>query len=91
MEFDQPVEWDDQLIGEFYLDGKKGLVASGSVSGKRVKLQLTGSTTAQTITYLDSKNWSQARLLRGQNGIAALTFCEVPIQPVEPTPSYLFK
>ena len=91
MEFDQPVEWDDQLIGEFYLDGKKGLVASGSVSGKRVKLQLTGSTTAQTITYLDSKNWSQARLLRGQNGIAALTFCEVSIQPVEPTPSYLFK
>jgi len=34
---------------------------------------------AQRLTYLDSSAWSQSNLLRGENGIAALTFCEVPI------------
>jgi hypothetical protein len=36
---------------------------------------------AKSLTYLDSANWNQDRLLRGENGIAALTFCEVPIEP----------
>ena len=31
------------------------------------------------ITYLDELSWSQDRLLVGRNGIAALTFCNVPI------------
>ena len=35
----------------------------------------------RTLTYLDSKNWSQKTLLRGTNGLAALTFCAVPITP----------
>ena len=30
------------------------------------------------------RSWSQNRLLRGENGIAALTFCEVPIQAGPP-------
>jgi hypothetical protein len=79
MEFDQPVKWDNALATQFYLDGETGKVASGSVAGKVVTLQLTAPSTAQKLTYLDSKSWSQSNLLRGENGIAALTFCEVPI------------
>ena len=86
LEFDQPVKWDDALASQFYLDGETGQVASGRVSGNVVTLQLTAASTAQTLTYLDSKSWSQSNLLRGENGIAALTFCEVPILPAKPTP-----
>ena len=43
-------------------------------------LKLSGASKAQKLTYLDSKAWSQARLMRGENGLAALTFCEVPIR-----------
>ena len=34
------------------------------------------------VTYLDSANWNPDNLLQGQNGIAALTFCDVAIEPV---------
>ena len=59
------------------IDGEKGKVVSGSASGNSVTLKLAGTVNARTITYLDSKEWSQKTLLRGENGIAALTFCEV--------------
>ncbi len=81
LEFDQPVKWDDALAGQFYLDGEKGKVTSGALAGHVLTLKLSASSLARTITYLDSKEWSQKLLLRGENGIAALTFCEVPIQP----------
>jgi hypothetical protein len=84
MEFDQPVKWDNALATQFYLDGETGKVASGSVAGKVVTLQLTAPSTAQKLTYLDSKSWSQSNLLRGENRIAALTFCEVPILSQRP-------
>jgi hypothetical protein len=77
--FDQPVVWADELAGEFYLDGKKGLVESGSVAGNVLTLKVKAPSDAGTITYLDSAKWSQDRLLVGTNGIAALTFCDVPI------------
>ena len=80
MEFDQPVKWDNVLTGQFYLDGEKGKVVSGAAAGNRVTLKLSGPSTAARITYLDSKSWSQATLLRGENGIAALTFCEVALE-----------
>ncbi len=79
MEFDQPVKWDKSLAGQFYLDGQSGKIASGEASGNRLTLKLSAPSTAQNLTYLDSKSWNQATLLRGENGIAALTFCEVPI------------
>lgn len=85
MEFDQPVKWDDALASEFYLDGAEGMVTSGSVSGQVVTLKLNAGSTAKKLTYLDSKSWSQSSLLRGENGIAALTFCEAPILPHRPT------
>ncbi len=84
LEFDQPVKWDDALAGQFYLDAQKGKVASGSVTGSVLTLKLGGRSDAKTVTYLDSAAWSQKALLVGANGIAALTFCEVPIQTPKP-------
>jgi hypothetical protein len=79
LEFDQPVKWEADLVSEFRLDGEKGLVDSGSANGNLLRLKLKQTSSAKTITYLDSANWSQKRLLKGENGIAALTFCETPI------------
>ncbi len=79
LEFDQPVLWIDTLIGEFYLDGIKDLVVSGSVSGNTLTLKLKEASTAKKITYLKESTWSQDRLMLGANGIAALTFAEVEI------------
>jgi hypothetical protein len=86
LEFDQPVKWDDALVSQFHLDGGKSQVTAGSVSGKVITLKLLDPTTAQKLTYLDSKSWSQQKLLRGENGLAALTFCEVPILPANSVP-----
>ncbi|MCP5522904.1 MAG: DUF2341 domain-containing protein [Verrucomicrobiales bacterium] len=79
LEFDQPVVWSDDLVSQFHLDGEAGRIASGSVSGKVLTLRLTAPWTAGRITYLDSRSWSPDHLLYGANGIAALTFCNVPI------------
>ncbi|MEJ6643359.1 MAG: DUF2341 domain-containing protein [Akkermansiaceae bacterium] len=83
LEFDQPVVWDDALAGQFYLDGAGDKIASGSVRGHTLTLKLkegTDATEAKTITYLKEIKWSQDTLLKGENGFAALTFCEVPLE-----------
>jgi hypothetical protein len=80
LEFDQPVKWDNALANQFYFDGESGKVASGTATGNILTLKLASPSKAKAITYLDSKAWSQSTLLRGANGIAALTFCEVPIR-----------
>jgi hypothetical protein len=80
LEFDQPVVWNDALAGQFYLDGQKDKIASGSVSGDILTLKLKKPSTATLITYLKEVAWNQDTLLVGENGIAALTFCEVPIE-----------
>ncbi len=77
--FDQQIKWDNPLTNQFYLDGASGTVASGSGAGKEIRLKLTKPSVAKTITYLDSKSWRQENILYGENGIAALTFCNVPI------------
>ncbi len=77
--FDQPVVWADKLAGQFYLDGVKDQVASGGVAGTVLTLKLKAPSTAKTITYLKEVAWNQDTLLLGANGIAALTFCEVPL------------
>ncbi len=79
LEFDQPVLWDDALAGQFYLDGEKDKFASGSVTGNLLTLKLKEPSAARNITYLKETAWSQQTLLNGENGIAALTFCNVPI------------
>jgi hypothetical protein len=84
LKFDQPVKWNHVLVSQFYLDGEKGKVVSGSASGSVLKLKLVEPSTARKLTYLDSNSWSPDKLLRGENGIAALTFCEVPIEQSQP-------
>jgi len=79
LEFDQPIIWDDSLVGQFYLDGLANEVVSGAVAGNVLQLKLKQTSTAKKITYLKETHWSQDKLLIGANGIAALTFCEVPI------------
>ena len=79
LEFDQPVVWKPELAGEFFIDGARGRVAEGRVAGNVLTLRLAGPGPAGRITYLESREWSQDRLLLGSNGMAALTFCEVPI------------
>jgi hypothetical protein len=86
LEFDQPIAWNDSVANHFHLDGARGKVASGSASGKTVTLKLTTAMTARNITYLDSRSWSPDQLLFGENGIAALTFCDVPILLRRPMP-----
>ena len=82
LEFDQNMAWADSLTSQFYLDASgENQVTAGAVSGKVLTLKLKGAAAAKKITYLDSKSWSPNNLLYGENGIAALTFCEVPIQP----------
>ena len=79
--FDQPMRWDDTLRGQFWIDGVADLVAGGQAEGPTVTLHLKAPRPpgVGVITYLDSKAWSQKTLLRGLNGLAALTFCEVPL------------
>lgn len=79
LELDQPVVWDDRLAGQFYLDGAKDKIASGSVAENILTLKLKEPGAAKQITYLKEIAWSQDALLVGANGLAALTFCEVPI------------
>ena len=84
LEFDQPVIWLDSLAGQFYLDNDKDKVAKGSVNGNVITLQLKAPATTGKLTYLKEMNWNQNDLIFGSNGIAALTFCDVPILPEKP-------
>ncbi len=86
LEFDQSMAWSPALAGQFHLDGRKDCVASGAVSGHTMVLTLKEASAAARITYLDSASWRVDNLLYGENGIAALTFCEVPILPGTPKP-----
>ena len=79
LEFDQPVVWMDSLASQIYLGGKNDQVASGSVSGNVVTLKLKERFHALRITYLKETAWNQNDLILGANGIAALTFCDVPL------------
>lgn len=79
LEFDQPVLWSEKLITQFYPDGEKEQIATGSVQGNVLTLTLKTASEAQNITYLKESAWSPELLLVGVNGIAALTFCNVPI------------
>ncbi len=88
LEFDQPVKWSDALATQFYLDGAKDKIASGSVAGNVLTLKLKEPGAAKQITYLKEVAWNQDTLLVGANDLAALTFCEVPIagppKPISP-------
>jgi hypothetical protein len=72
--------WLDLLANQFYLDGEPDHIVSGSSTGNILTLKLKSPSTAKNITYLKEVNWKQETLLIGENGLAALTFCEVPLQ-----------
>jgi len=75
LEFDQPVVWENVLKKHFYLDGTSMNIASASTLGNVLTLNLSSSSTAQTIGYLKKDNFGQTDpVLDGENGIAALTF-----------------
>ncbi len=50
------------------------------VSGNLLTLKLKEPISARNVTYLKEAAWSQKDLIRGANGIAALTSCEVPLE-----------
>ena len=79
LEFDYAIVWQDSLTSQFYLDGESKQIASGSANHTRITLKLKSPSEASKVTYLDSAAWSPDNLLYGQNGLAALTFCDVPI------------
>ena len=80
LQFDQTVAWNPGAPGLFFLDGIANRVASGSASGKIIKLQLTAASSASTINYvMGSSPWDRVNVIYGGNGVAALTFHKVPI------------
>ena len=79
LEFDQPVAWEDRLLSQFYLDGEKSKFTAGQAEGNRLILRRAEPGAARHITYLKEASWNQDTLLLGKNGLAALTFCEVPL------------
>ncbi len=81
LEFGQPMKWTDAMKKDIYLDDAKGTIAAGSVVGNIITLKLTQPTTAKTIAYLSGHHWDGKpdSLIFGANGMAALTFTDVPI------------
>tara|TARA_Y100000588_G_scaffold187042_1_gene201145 strand:+ start:12791 stop:15901 length:3111 start_codon:yes stop_codon:yes gene_type:complete len=80
--FDQNVKWDEQIAGRFYLDNDPAKLTAVGGAGKIITLKLAEPSTAKTLTYVRGGKWKQDQaIIRGSNNIAALTFCEVPIQP----------
>jgi len=84
LEFDQPVRWQDSLDQAFFLDRERAEIAAGRSSGNLVVLKLKTASPASTISYINGASWDPMNLLRGENGIAALSFCEVPLKLQEP-------
>ena len=80
LEFDYPIKWADSLVSQFHLDGEAKQVVAGAANANQITLKLKGPTKSKTVTYLDSANWNPDNLLYGQNGLAAFTFCDVPIE-----------
>jgi len=66
---------------EIYLDAFKAPVSAGSVSGNVIALKLSAPSDAKVIGYISGRDWDgkPTNLIYGANGIAALTFCDVPL------------
>ena len=50
-----------------------------TLSGNVLTLKLKESSAAKKISYLKEMRWRQDKPVIATNGIAALTFCDVPI------------
>ena len=87
--FDQNMTWNVNAPILLFLANSagatSGTVSSGSAAGNTIKLQVSGASSAATITYLKGLfPWEQADILKGTNNIAALTFADVPIGTLSP-------
>jgi hypothetical protein len=87
--FDQNMTWNVNAPIMMFLANSAGAtsgsVSSGSAVGNTIKLQVSGASSAATITFLKGLfPWMQADILKGTNGIAALTFADVPIAALGP-------
>jgi len=79
--FDQEVKWEEEIAERFYLDDSSSEVTAVGGSGKIITLQLSGPSTAKNLSYVRGGKWRQEQaVIWGANDLAALTFCEVPIQ-----------
>ena len=82
--FDQDVTWDDEVALRFRLDDDSAELNSIGGTGKIITLKLAKPSTAKNLSYVRGGKWRQEDvIIWGSNGIAALTFCEVPIHPPE--------
>jgi len=81
LDFGQAMMWKDLMKNEIYLDGVKAQISAGSVAGNVITLKLGTPSAAKTIGYISGRDWDgkPTNLIYGANGIAALTFCDVPI------------
>ena len=80
--FDQDVTWDDEVALRFRLDDDSAELNSIGGTGKIITLKLAKPSTAKNLSYVRGGKWRQEDvIIWGSNGIAALTFCEVPIHP----------
>ena len=84
LEFDQPVAWHDRLANQFYLDGQDGEVASGRASGSVLVLKLRARRPPRRSRISRKGHGARRTCFIGTNGIAALTFCDVPLAPAKP-------
>ncbi len=82
LEFDQPIVWDDAAVSEFRLDGEPGKITAGHSTGSTLWLAVAPGCDAATITFVVDRQWNPKHVLRGTSGIAALSFAEVPINPL---------
>lgn len=80
LEFDQPVAWNDLLARNFTLGDSPGQILTGHAQGNLLTLKLKEPSSSTTISYLSEKSWNPEQLLLGTNGIAALSFCNVPLE-----------
>ena len=79
--FDQEVEWEEEVARQFLLDGEGADLSVVAGRGKVVLLKLSGSSSAKTLSYVQSGKWREEdAIIRGTNQLAALTFCEVGIR-----------
>jgi hypothetical protein len=83
LEFDQPMAWKDECIAWIELDGKPAPVSAGKATGNTITLQLSEPATAKSIAYVSGRTWDghATKLIYGTNGIAALAFAGVPLEP----------
>ena len=80
--FDQGVKWEDEVARRFDLDNGPADFISIGGTGKTITLKLAEPSPAKNLSYVRGAKWNQDQpIILGSNGIAALTFCEVPIRP----------